>query len=438
MARALLTSRDCKATPIPQGLVAWWFGTYDSVPEGYEIANGAAAANDSTYTRPNLLGRFLRSVDTLEDGAWVSSGAIAHGHSISSHSHTTGSENDRKSDLTSDGGDGHKSYIGHTHATGSASATLDNATPEPLHITAVPIVFTLPSGGTRGIVTNAAFATSALPPYKIIMAWHGNADSTPAVSAPAGWSKCDGNNGTPNLLGRYLRGIPTTGTNPGNTSGALTHTHDASHTHSTGIPSAENGVKAGGSTTAPSNGHGHTLLSAGGTTNAQNHEPSYITTHFVCFTGHGSGAAADAHGMLTAADLAANLTVPRGLAAVWTGTVATVPTGYGHCNGDGFANGNPTGYTVKPDCRARFVKHVATATTNSNLTATGSDTHTHSGGDHTHSITANNSVYGVSNDYSQTHVSKEHTHTQDAGTTYTNLTSDNKPPYYEVAWIIRD
>ncbi len=43
---------------------------------------------------------------------------------------------------------------------------------------------------------------------------------------PAGFLICDGNNGTPNLLARFLEGVATAATNPGTTGGAASHTHN--------------------------------------------------------------------------------------------------------------------------------------------------------------------------------------------------------------------
>jgi len=46
----------------------------------------------------------------------------------------------------------------------------------------------------------------------------------PGDSLPDGWMFCDGNNGTPDLRGRHLRGVPTAGTDPGSRGGANTKT----------------------------------------------------------------------------------------------------------------------------------------------------------------------------------------------------------------------
>lgn len=53
------------------------------------------------------------------------------------------------------------------------------------------------------------------------------------VEIPPGWALCDGTNGTPNLVARFVRGINSATTNPGGTGGADSvtvvqngHTHD--------------------------------------------------------------------------------------------------------------------------------------------------------------------------------------------------------------------
>lgn len=63
-------------------------------------------------------------------------------------------------------------------------------------------------------------------PAGVIVMWGGL-----VANVPAGWNLCDGTNGTPNLVDRFIKG----GT-PGSTGGTATHTHAAhsgviSHTH---------------------------------------------------------------------------------------------------------------------------------------------------------------------------------------------------------------
>jgi len=63
-----------------------------------------------------------------------------------------------------------------------------------------------------------------------IIAWAGL-----IANIPSGFVICDGNNGTPNLLSRFVRQVPTAATNPGTTGGSdsvtLTTAQLASHYH---------------------------------------------------------------------------------------------------------------------------------------------------------------------------------------------------------------
>ena len=70
-------------------------------------------------------------------------------------------------------------------------------------------------------------------PAGIIVMWAGL-----LVTIPIGWLLCDGQNGTPDLRDRFIKG---TGSNPGTTGGGLTHTHAAhtgviNHTHPVSDP----------------------------------------------------------------------------------------------------------------------------------------------------------------------------------------------------------
>ena len=88
---------------------------------------------------------------------------------------------------------------------------------------------------------------------------------------PSGWALCDGQDGRPNLLGKFIRGVPAA-TNPGNTGGS-----DAITLSEANLPAHKHGVNA------ETVGHSHTIsgigqgmLRAGGNQNV----PAIIADQF--------------------------------------------------------------------------------------------------------------------------------------------------------------
>ena len=68
---------------------------------------------------------------------------------------------------------------------------------------------------------------------------------------PAGWALCDGQDGRPNLLGKFIRGVPTA-TNPGNTGGS-----DSITLSEANLPAHKHDVNA------ETTGHSHTIPGIG-------------------------------------------------------------------------------------------------------------------------------------------------------------------------------
>ena len=68
------------------------------------------------------------------------------------------------------------------------------------------------------VTVNPSLA-SRIVPQKTIMMWSGDLNTI-----PAGWVLCDGNNGTPNLVDRFIMGAGKT--NPNSAGDATTHTHN--------------------------------------------------------------------------------------------------------------------------------------------------------------------------------------------------------------------
>lgn len=85
------------------------------------------------------------------------------------------------------------------------------------------------AGGYAGLGNDGKVPAAQLPaaqagsiPTGVIVMWHGLLSEI-----PSGWALCDGQNGTPDLRGKFVKGAAA-GQNPGATGGAQTHTH-ASH-----------------------------------------------------------------------------------------------------------------------------------------------------------------------------------------------------------------
>jgi len=117
-------------------------------------------------------------------------------------------------------------------------------------------------------LTNAgAVYVNSVPSGAIIM-WSGT-----IANIPTGYVICDGENSTPNLLAKMIRGVATAATEPGTTGGADTHSHAAgtyagpSHTHTGTTDSQEATVEADGLGRATPT-HTHTFTTAAGGTEA--------------------------------------------------------------------------------------------------------------------------------------------------------------------------
>jgi len=96
----------------------------------------------------------------------------------------------------------------------------------------------------QGAGVNPVYATPPGVPSGAIVMWSGT-----LASIPAGWVLCDGNSGTPNLLSRFVQGVPDSSTDPGTIGGALqkllsestvggvlNYTQAQNHGYATGYP----------------------------------------------------------------------------------------------------------------------------------------------------------------------------------------------------------
>jgi hypothetical protein len=77
----------------------------------------------------------------------------------------------------------------------------------------------------QGSGVDPVYAAVPAVPSGLIAMWHGL-----IANIPSGWVICDGNNGTPNLLAKFVEGVATAATNPGATGGSTART-TAGHQH---------------------------------------------------------------------------------------------------------------------------------------------------------------------------------------------------------------
>ena len=110
------------------------------------------------------------------------------------------------------------------------------------------VTLTAPNTNTDRTITlpdvDGTLQTSGVPSGVISM-WSGS-----AAAIPSGWNLCDGTNGTPNLIGKFIKSASTAG----GTGGSNTHSH--THTLSAGAHTLS---------TAEMPSHNHDRMAAAGT-----------------------------------------------------------------------------------------------------------------------------------------------------------------------------
>ena len=107
-----------------------------------------------------------------------------------------------------------------------------------------------------------------------IILWSGS-----IVSIPSGYVLCDGNNGTPDLRDKFIRGAGSS-YNPGDTGGQNTHTHTFignSHTHQ--IQTGKDVAQSGASYNATSTG-----TQVSGTNSVESNQPPYYALAYIMKT----------------------------------------------------------------------------------------------------------------------------------------------------------
>ena len=414
---------------VPIGVILIWPGTNATIPSGW-------------IRKTTLDGKFAKGTDNLVNPN-VTGGSDTHTHTSPNHTHTmvnhthTGNLVRSSGDFeTEGGGAGRASRDAHVH-----SYTTDS----------------LGGGSLVGSVTYAA--ASSLPPYHevIFIEPDTTAKSLPdGVIAlfgdgdlPTNWDVCDGNNSTPNLVGKYLRGAATAG-NAGATGGAVNNEHAINHSHGSIVHSHQAST---GSVGESSDGdRGRDGLGGGGSVydRAHRHVAYLNDTSETPSTYTGNAGIAETveplYKKLRAIQNNSGATSkPRGVIGLWTGALINIPQGWFLCNG---LNGTPDmrGYHLKITATEAEVE--TTGGTNTHVHAA-SNSHTHTApGTHTHTGASSSGIPGdqYGTGAASDGASKPHSHGSlescSSNTSSWNSTtvqadsSNNEPAYRTVAFIM--
>jgi hypothetical protein len=277
-------------------------GTPTGIPDGALAMFSTTSLPGSWAIYANSQDKFLKGADALGDGG-ATGGAATHNHTgEGSHTHTS-------DHVHPDGTTAQSASTNNSYATG-ATACGDNHT----H------TYTVSSNnfGTSNAATLNTSTDNHEPPWQkvaiienqtegdsapvgIIAVWRGT-----LANIPAGWVLADGSNGTPNLLGDFVKGVANTG-EIGNIGGTTSHTHTGSnhthtwastaHTHTvniTGPCSVPRGT-AGTTATWASPTHTHTVTSGAASAitpgnaapnlDSATHLPPYEEVAYIMFNG---------------------------------------------------------------------------------------------------------------------------------------------------------
>jgi len=403
---------------IPTGVILIWTGTNASIPSGWERETTLDDKFPKAWGDEN---------PNVANGSDTHTHTGNHTHTLTAHSHSCSYGYASTANIDDNSGNVIRA---HNHSTSningtsggglqSTTVTWSSADCKPPYYA---VIFIKPSGAPANISTG------------ILSHYTGD-------SLPTNWNWCDGNNGTPNLTDKYLRGAGTGG-DAGGTGGVTSHQHTISHTHTASSHSHS------GTTGAVAN-------SSGGRANggAPEYEAHTTHTHAVTLasttlsinaytkTDAGSGDTVEvANIKVGTLKAAANAIRYKGLIGLWLGSTNDIPSNWSLCDGN-----NET-----VNLKDRFIK--TTNTTGEFGDISGANTHIHANISHTHTQTATHNHTGSMGGASATQKKyggsqdacyATHTHVVTVGNanvTYssTNITADtvdNQPAYRTAAYI---
>lgn len=414
---------------IPTNIILIWPGTVETIPTG--------------WTRVTELdGKFIKgSLEGVNPN--VTGGQDTHTHTSPTHTHT---------------------LVNHTHSGNTARSTNDyeshggnsaNSASQDFHY------HTYTTDGISGGALSSAItyqAASSLPPFHEVIFIKptslpvGLPDGVVTLygtgNIPTNWDICDGEDDTPDLNGKYLRGSAAD-QDAGETGGATTHEHEVDHGHGSVNHSHTAGHSAVGNSTGTPRDRDN--FQGGGSVVDINHKHIIYLNNAsdtpANYTGDAGSAETvePAHALVRAIqnNSGAN-SKPRGIIGLWLGSLATIPKGWFLCDGE-----NDT-----PDLRGYYTK--ITESEEEVGDTAGQNTHTHAASNsHTHTAAGSHTHTGYSGWHNSVEyatgavndgASKPHSHasldTCDSKTSTWNAAtiqadeSSNEPAHRTVAFIM--
>jgi len=402
---------------LTNGIIFIWSGTNASIPAGWSRVtdmDDRYPKGTADATNPNVTG-----------------GNATHTHTTADHTHTVTSAHTHT--ITVGAGAGGQAGVGsgtdsspynHTHANYTSGAV---------------------SGFSFNTATASYAAVSNNPPYYDVIfitpttSVSSLPDGVVALTdraVPSNFYACDGANGTPNLVDKFIKGAAAGG-NAGGTGGSttnihpLSHTHATTHTHAAATSRAQsslagNGNGGSGPVTMP---HTHSIALPASATNATTNNVSLTTSETV----------EPAYTKLIAIKASGEISSPSSIIALWLGTLANIPRGWILCDGK----------KGTVDMRGRHLKLTATLGEVGNTG--GSNEHTHASQNHNHVISHSHSTSISHSGLTAESMGGGGVTTTTQGTTHAitstsvNITTDNaatsanssnnEPPYRTVAFI---
>lgn len=334
---------------------------------------GNDASIPTRWQRETALDAKYPKVSSVVANANTTGGSTTHTHTATSHTHTMDAHTHSVSlaasvqSASSTGSDNDGASASHSHTTGGVTGAVSGGSISS-------------AIGTYGAVSNdppyyeVIYIKPTVTVYSLplnVICYLDDAGFVNNTNKYSGFYQCDGNNSTPNLTDKYLKGA-SGGANSGGTGGGTTNTHAMIHSHTqshahvsvstTGVSGNANADVTSGSGAYEIVSHTHTV-SFNANTTALDDAPTVLQAETVEVA---------YKKLLAIQNKVADARPILGMIGLTLST--TIPTGWAYCNGD---NGTP-------DIRGKYIK--VTNTVGDIGDTGGSNTHSHAGATHSHTF----------------------------------------------------